>query len=348
MFGYERSELVGLHLSQLMPARYRAEHERAMQRSAAGGPPKIIGVGQRELVGERKDGSRFALELGVNDLRQGDERLLVGICRDITPRKVVEAQVKSNVTRIEVLCYEQNAGQDLALEVMQRQADRPSLKDPCLHALSLPAPRFSGEIAAAVRGRGERLVAMVADATSYGLSAAVSLMPLLTIFHEHAGRSTDLEELLAHLRRVAQSSLPHSRSVMMTLVSIDPLQGRGEVFVAGMPPALVLTVDGQLREQLDPLHAPLGLEGPMTPPYRLELAPGDQLVLSSDGLLDLLVKGSVDEALAALRGRFEGVAPEGRLEVLRGELERTANARHDRDDATLLLVDFAPGRVPSG
>jgi two-component system chemotaxis sensor kinase CheA len=87
MFGYPAAEAIGQKLSLLMPEPYRSGQDDYISNYLQTGRAKIIGVG-RELVGQRKDGSTFPLELAVSDIRTRGVRLFIGIAREISKRKV--------------------------------------------------------------------------------------------------------------------------------------------------------------------------------------------------------------------------------------------------------------------
>ena len=90
LFGYPEKEIVGMPLSTIMPARYRENHQRGLERLKATGkselPGKII-----ELHGLRKNGEEFPIEVSVNSWRLGEQIVSCGIIRDITQRKKSEA-----------------------------------------------------------------------------------------------------------------------------------------------------------------------------------------------------------------------------------------------------------------
>jgi PAS domain S-box-containing protein len=86
MFGYPAEEVLGRNVSVLMPSPYREDHDRYIARYLQTGERQIIGIG-REVVGRRKDGSTFPVELSVAEARHGDWRIFVGTVRDITERK---------------------------------------------------------------------------------------------------------------------------------------------------------------------------------------------------------------------------------------------------------------------
>ncbi len=91
MFGYPAAELVGENVKVLMPAPWHDEHDRYLARYRETGERRIIGIG-REVMGRRRDGSTFPLELAVTEARVGGERLFFGTLRDISARRLLEEQ----------------------------------------------------------------------------------------------------------------------------------------------------------------------------------------------------------------------------------------------------------------
>jgi PAS domain S-box-containing protein len=90
IFGYAAAEVLGQEVSLLMPSPYREEHDGYLARYLRTGEKRIIGIG-REVVGRRKDGATFPMDLAVSEVRLGNRRLFTGIVRDITERKRLAA-----------------------------------------------------------------------------------------------------------------------------------------------------------------------------------------------------------------------------------------------------------------
>src|SRR5690606_10557172 len=65
MFGYERDELVGTSLDQLIPREYKHTHTKQVDQFMENNDPRQMGHG-RDLYGLRKDGNVFPLEAGLN------------------------------------------------------------------------------------------------------------------------------------------------------------------------------------------------------------------------------------------------------------------------------------------
>jgi two-component system, LuxR family, sensor kinase FixL len=92
-FGYEPAEVMGRNVSILMPEPYRSQHDTYMDRYLRTGERKIIGIG-RVVVGQRKDGSTFPMELAVGEMHSGGERYFTGFVRDLTERQQTETRLQ--------------------------------------------------------------------------------------------------------------------------------------------------------------------------------------------------------------------------------------------------------------
>ncbi|HVZ50715.1 MAG TPA: PAS domain S-box protein [Pseudolabrys sp.] len=93
LFGHSAAEAVGQNVNILMPAPYRDSHDGYINRYLATGERRIIGIG-RVVVGQRKDGSTFPMELAVGEMRSGDRRFFTGFIRDLTERQKTEARLQ--------------------------------------------------------------------------------------------------------------------------------------------------------------------------------------------------------------------------------------------------------------
>ncbi len=93
LFGYSAQEAIGNNVNLLMPSPYREAHDGYLGRYRKTGERHIIGVG-RVVVGERKDGSTFPMELAVGEMRSGDGRFFTGFVRDLSQRQETEARLQ--------------------------------------------------------------------------------------------------------------------------------------------------------------------------------------------------------------------------------------------------------------
>lgn len=89
IFGYSADEVINHNVRLLMPEPDASGHDKYIRNYVGGGEPKIIGIG-REVVGRRKNGECFPLNLAIGEVQALEPRRFVGILRDITQRKAVE------------------------------------------------------------------------------------------------------------------------------------------------------------------------------------------------------------------------------------------------------------------
>ena len=102
IFGYGAREVIGNNIKMLMPEPYYGEHDGYLQNYLGTGNAKIIGIG-REVVGQRKDGSTFPMELSVSEMDVSGKRMFTGIVRNITERKRAEAEIHDSESRVRAI-----------------------------------------------------------------------------------------------------------------------------------------------------------------------------------------------------------------------------------------------------
>ncbi|MBW8305094.1 MAG: PAS domain S-box protein, partial [Brevundimonas sp.] len=93
LFGWTSDEVIGLNVRSLMPEPYREQHDGYLDRYLTTGERRIIGMG-RVVVGERKDGSTFPMELAVGEMISGDQRFFTGFVRDLSERQQTEQRLQ--------------------------------------------------------------------------------------------------------------------------------------------------------------------------------------------------------------------------------------------------------------
>jgi two-component system sensor kinase FixL len=120
-FGWPAADTVGLNVSCLMPSPYREGHDNYLKRYLTTGERKVIGIG-RVVVGLRRDGSTFPMELSVGEMRAGEQRFFTGFVRDLTERQAAERRfqdVQSELAHVSRLSAMGEMASALAHELNQ-------------------------------------------------------------------------------------------------------------------------------------------------------------------------------------------------------------------------------------
>jgi len=102
LFDYDASEVIGQNVKMLMPPPYREEHDRYLDNFHRSGVRKIIGIG-RQVVGRRKNGSTFPMDLAVGEAKQDGESFFVGIIHDLTERERVGKELREGAARLKAV-----------------------------------------------------------------------------------------------------------------------------------------------------------------------------------------------------------------------------------------------------
>lgn len=121
LFGWSVAEAIGQNVSMLMPSPHREAHDGYLQRYYRTGERRIIGLG-RIVVGQRRDGSTFPMELAVGEMRTAEGRFFTGFVRDLTERQLAEArmqELQSDLVRVSRLTALGEMASALAHELNQ-------------------------------------------------------------------------------------------------------------------------------------------------------------------------------------------------------------------------------------
>ncbi len=96
IFGYSLEEALGLNVRDLMADLSEQDNEAHINLFKFDGDDHFRGFG-REVMGQRKDGSRFPMDWALSEVHVEGQRLFTGIARDITERREVESSLKEQL-----------------------------------------------------------------------------------------------------------------------------------------------------------------------------------------------------------------------------------------------------------
>jgi PAS domain S-box-containing protein len=296
-FGYSRDEAVGRELAELLiPPEMRAAHRQALSRYVETGVPSILGR-RIELEGMRADGTRIPVELTVARVGHRRPPVFAGFLRDITER----TRTREELGRL----LEREHQARLAAEAAERAARRVAV---ALQRSLLPPhlPAIAGiELAAAYRAGSEsssvggdfydvfelgdgRWGVAIGDVRGKGPDAAS-----VTALVRYSIRAAAVREhQCSAVLRVVNDALLHTEpgddfcTALYARLDVAGERPRMRIAIGGHPQPLLLTAAGEVTE-VGATGTLLGaVEHPVLRDVELELAPGDTLVLYTDGVTE--------------------------------------------------------------
>lgn len=341
LFGFTEEELLGQNVKMLMPEPIRSMHDGFLARYRETGVRTTIGD-TREVLGQKKDGSVFPIQIGVSELILDGERNFIGILRDISDRLAAERRLLENADRLQRYHDAAEEENSLAREIMAKQLHRTGLDDPHVSYGVEAAANFSGDLAAARRSPQGRLYAMLADATGHGLAAAISALPAIPVFYGMAARNLPLPLIVTEMNTTLRQAMPSGRFVAVALVCVDEANGTVEVWNGGMPELFWLNEYGDLVQTFGSRQLPLGIlpsEVMDVHPKKFRWSGAGQLVLCSDGVLEAENRQGVAFGTERLLETLSQAPPGGRYPAIREALSRHMDGLGASDDASIMLLD---------
>ncbi|MET9551835.1 SpoIIE family protein phosphatase [Streptomyces sp. NPDC006645] len=241
--------------------------------------------------------------------------------------------------------YQENVADTLQDSMLPQVASRMAGCD--IATRYLPGARLGrvgGDWFDSVKLPGSRTALVVGDVMGHGLNSAAMMGQLRTAVQTMATMEMPPAQLLRNLDDLAQRLGENYLATCLYAV-YDPIHSELQIANAGhIPPVIVRAADGR-SELLDlPTGAPIGVGGVPFETATVRVAPGDRLVLCTDGLVE--VRGQdIGSGLAAL---CESAAhPAASMDHACDTIIRALNTHGGRKDDVALLMARLNG-IPDG
>ncbi|CEO97130.1 Histidine kinase [Plasmodiophora brassicae] len=104
LFQFTRAEMVGRHLDMIIPERYRAYHASHTRFFMREPTTRAMGKGERTLYGLKKDGTEFAIAIGLNVINGNEKEegmMVLASITDMTEKIEMENVIKSSQVALE-------------------------------------------------------------------------------------------------------------------------------------------------------------------------------------------------------------------------------------------------------
>jgi serine phosphatase RsbU (regulator of sigma subunit) len=184
----------------------------------------------------------------------------------------------------------------------------------------------------------------VADVMGHGAEAALITMLVKAVFQETASKISGANQILTNMNERLLGLIPSSSFAASTVLCLDPATNEIELSNAGLPFPYVLRASTRLVCKVRMPGVPLGMNvydgRHQYQTFRVKLAPGDVLLISSDGI------GSVErddgrcfeDLLSLALVRLVGLAADVVIQSLLDKALEFSNGRPFPDDINMVAV----------
>ena len=258
---------------------------------------------------------------------------------EATAIAVEKAMLHQRLTRADELDRQLRTAQRVQERLLP--AELPDVPGHELAGVCLPSARVGGDYFDFVPLPGGQMGLVVADVSGHGLSAAIIMSAFRALARTCLRAGQSLDEVAATLDRELPDTTAGNAFVTAVLATYDPASGRLRYVNCGHNPPL-LDRPGQPPRWLDTGGPLLGLIDDATFEIgEVQLAPDDQLVIFTDGIVEARSAAGVwfgTERLAKLVSAQRGQRARDLVENVVGEARMLAGVLGLEDDATMLLL----------
>lgn len=302
-------------------------------------------VSQGELIGLLNLGAR----LSEQDYTTDDHRLLNTLATQAAPAlRVAQLARQQQIEARERERMEQELRVARVIQQTLLPKTLPELKGWQIEALWQPARAVSGDFYDYLTMPDGKLALMVGDVTDKGVPAALVMATTRSMLRAAVEHFSSPGEILAYVNDLLCPDIPPNMFVTCLYMLLDPVSGYIRFANAGHNLPIRLIPNGV--QELRATGMPLGLLPGMTyEEHEAQLAPGESLVLYSDGLVeahntsgdmfgfprlrDLLSQETVQKDYSGAKI----------IEMLTGQLsEFTGNDWEQEDDVTIVTLVNLP------
>jgi sigma-B regulation protein RsbU (phosphoserine phosphatase) len=303
----------------------------------------VLGAAGRVGILAQQESRRLAgaMEQARSEAQTAQESL----GRERTRRRELESE------RAEVIS-ELKLAQAVQATLLPAPIQRPEVE---VVVRAIPTRYIGGDYAHAIVLEGRWLYLILFDVSGHGISAALVVARLHGLVRRLTLTKKSPETILERLNTAAQTLLAHTYFFMTAVVMrLDLQSGTLEYCTAGHPAQVLL----RRNDGMETLRTPNRLMGvdpdifdAERPVDRVQLEPGDTIVLFTDGLFEVL-KGGEGEVLGE-QGLYDRLRGTGALapsllvgEVLQELSEFQGSSEFD-DDVTLVAARWNGAATPA-
>jgi PAS domain S-box-containing protein len=272
IFGYEKNELTGVSLENLLPERYRGRHVNFRKGFNEHPEPRRMGFG-RDLTALRKDGVEFPVEISLSYTKVKGKLLVMSFISDISQRKKAEEALKRSEEQLIVYAAELEKKVQSRTEALHKTIQK-------LENEVTERKRAEEEARGALEKERElnelktKFVSIASHEFRTPLSAVLSSASLINQYNERGEK----DKVDKHVQRI-KSSVNHLTSILNDFLSLGKLE-EGVIDINKEQLVLKDFIDS-INEEMSPLLK----QGQQ---FHIEFEPGTELYADSRILRNIL------------------------------------------------------------
>jgi sigma-B regulation protein RsbU (phosphoserine phosphatase) len=244
--------------------------------------------------------------------------------------------------------YEREREFGLARAIQQRRLPKgpPGLAGFDIGGASLPAQETGGDYLDFIPMPDGSLGVAIGDASGHGIAAALIMAETRAYLRALACADTDVGRILTLVNRHVAEDVEGDDFVTLVLARLDPGLRRLVYSSAGHWPGYLLDGRGEVNRVLRSTGIPLGIDAGSAVPSGavVELAPGDLLLLLTDGIMEACSPGGplfgTERALSCVRAHR--ARPSGEIVAALLDEVRAFSGDRQIDDRTAVVLKVTP------
>jgi phosphoserine phosphatase RsbU/P len=273
----------------------------------------------------------------------GREYVVVTVT-DISEQKRVEAQLRESNALLEVRQKEIEAELSIAECVQQSLAPRSLVWNKlAVEACYSPAHTIGGDFGIVLPHSDDFLDVIVCDVSGHGIGSALMANRIYSEMLNALERTSKPANLLQRLHAFVHDRIPQDGFFFTMSTARFHQCGRRMTFAAAGQPPAILVSNGSLRllASRNGILGCLSETAPSDSSDEIELAPGDRLLLYTDGLVEVFNRSEDMLGVEGLEALIRQAATRTLPEMKQAILDGAATWSHGplADDVSLIIVE---------
>lgn len=286
-----------------------------------------------------RDGStRWVCSTVIRHVEHGELVRYDGILRDITERRRIEKALHNNEVQLLM-------AQKIQEHLLPKAA--PDVPGYEIAGVLYPADFAAGDYYDFLPNGGTHLDVVIGDVTGHGFPSALIMSLTQVLLRLLADAHNEIPQILRHANSVLSRATDEYHFVTLLFGRLDLARREFLYASAGHPPGYLVNCEGEVTRHLESTSHPLGMFPDISFPTadRVPLAPGDTLVLVTDGIEE--ARNNDDEYFG--RARLAQVIRRHRNQSARQIAEAVCRAAREfagqaisDDDTTVVVIRVLP------